>query len=116
MALTTGVDVAPGPGRVSVLGSFAVVAGRFGDARACRAGGRRPAGAFPASPGSATQSPQDRTAVRRSQPAGRAAPISRGLAPAPSRPAVRTRGLIEHLDAGGPIVPFAPARRGTRPA
>lgn len=32
MALTTGVNVAARPGRVGALGSFAVDAGRFGDA------------------------------------------------------------------------------------
>jgi hypothetical protein len=75
------------------------------------------ADAFPASPENATQAPQDRMALCRSQPAGNAAPIPHGLLPpasatdpaarregprprvrrrhrrrpAPSRPAVRTR-------------------------
>jgi hypothetical protein len=139
MALTTGVNVAARPGRVGALGSFAVDAGRFGDAgagRADRCGRRRigrprvwmadrarecglvlQADAFPASPENATQVPQDRMALRRSQPAWSAAPIPHGRLPpacatdpavrrkeprsrvrrrhrrrpAPSRPAVRTR-------------------------
>src|SRR6185503_541790 len=37
------------------------------------------ADAFPASPENATQAPQDRMALRRSQPAGNAAPIPQGL-------------------------------------
>jgi hypothetical protein len=37
------------------------------------------ADAFPASPENATQAPQDRMALRRSQPAGNAAPILHGL-------------------------------------
>ena len=37
------------------------------------------ADAFPASPENATQAPQDRMALRRSQPAGNAAPIPHGL-------------------------------------
>jgi len=65
------------------------------------------ADAFPASPENATQAPQDRMALRRSQPAWSAAPIPhdrlppasatdpaarrKGPRPAPSRPAVRTR-------------------------
>jgi hypothetical protein len=48
MALTTGVNVAARPGRVGALGSFAVDAGRFGDAGAGRADrrGRRRNGAL----------------------------------------------------------------------
>ena len=84
------------------------------------------AGAFPASPENATQAPQDRMALRRSQPAGNAAPIPHGLLPPASAtdPAARRKdpdheyvagtavdrhhrdrryapaGLIEYLDAG----------------
>ena len=80
MALTTGVNVAARPGRVRALGSFAVDAGRFGDAGAGRANrrGRRRNGrprvwmadrarecglvlqadAFRASPEKATQAPK----------------------------------------------------------
>lgn len=103
MALTTGVDVAAEPGRVGALGSFAIDAGRFGDACAGRAGrcGRRrnrrdrvwtadrahecglvlQAGAFPASPQNATQAAQDRMALRRSQPTRNAASIPHGPPP-----------------------------------
>jgi hypothetical protein len=158
MALTTGVDVAARPGGVGALGSFAVDAGRFGDAgtgRADRRGRRRngpprvwmadrarecglvlQADAFPASPENATQAPQDRMALRRSQPAWSAAPIPHDRLPPASatdpaarrerpRPRVRRNtavdrhhrgpryapaGLIEYLDAGGPVIPVAPAR------
>ena len=164
MALTTGVDVAARPGRVGALGSFAVDAGRFGDAGAGRADRRGPrrngrprvlmadrarecglvlqADVFPASPENATQAPQDRMALRRSQPAWSAAPIPHDrLPPACAtdpaarregpRPRVRRRhrcgrrhrgrryapaGLIEYLDAGGPVVPVAPARHQATPA
>ena len=44
------------------------------------------ADAFPASPENATQAPQDRMALRRSQPAGNAAPILHGLG-SPAHPA-----------------------------
>ena len=139
MALTTGVNVAARPGRVGALGWFAVDASRFGDAgagRVERRGQRRngpprvwmadrtrqcglllQADAFPASPENAAQAPQDRMALRRSQPAWSAAPIPHDRLPpacatdpaarrerprprvrrqhrrrpAPSRPAVRTR-------------------------
>jgi hypothetical protein len=97
MALTTGMNVAARPGRVGALGWFAVDASRFGDAgagRVERRGQRRngpprvwmadrtrqcglllQADAFPASPENAAQAPQDRMALRRSQPAWSAAPI-----------------------------------------
>ena len=84
------------------------------------------ADAFPASPENATQAPQDRMALRRSQPAGNAAPIPHGLLPSASatdpRPGAKDpdheyvadtavdrhhrdrryapAGLIEYLDAG----------------
>jgi hypothetical protein len=116
MALTTGVDVAARPGRVGALGSFAVDAGRFGDAgagRADRRGRRRngrprvwmadrarecglvlQADAFPASPENATQAPQDRMALRRSQPAWSAAPIPHNRLPpaCATAPAARRKG------------------------
>ena len=163
VALTTGVNVAARPGRVGALGSFAVDAGRFGDAgagRADRRGRRRngrprvwmadrarecglvlQADAFPASPENATQAPQDRMALRRSQPAG--APRQsrttdyRLLAQLIRRPGAKEpdheyvadtavdrhhrgrryapAGLIEYLDAGGPVVPVAPARHRATP-
>ena len=47
--------------------------------RACECGLVLQADAFPASPENATQAPQDRMALRRSQPAGNAAPIPHGL-------------------------------------
>ena len=52
------------------------------------------ADAFPASPENATQAPQDRMALRRSQPAGNAAPIPYGLLPPASAtdPAARREG------------------------
>jgi hypothetical protein len=148
MALTTGVDVAARPGGVGALGSFAVDAGRFGDAgtgRADRRGRRRngpprvwmadrarecglvlQADAFPASPENATQAPQDRMALRRSQPAWSAGPIPHDRLPPASAtdPAAGAKnpdhesvadgavdrhhhdrryapaGLIEYLDAG----------------
>src|SRR5215213_3336306 len=161
---TTGVNVAARPGRVGALGSFAVDAGRFGDAgtgRADRRGRRRngpprvwmsdrarecglvlQADAFPASPENATQAPQDRMALRRSQPAWSAAPIPHDRLPPASatdpaarrerpRPRVRRQhrrrpahrggryapaGLSEYLDAGGPVIPVAPARHRATPA
>jgi hypothetical protein len=163
MALTTGVDVARGPGRVGALGSIAIDAGRLGDAGAGHSGRRGPrrngrlrvgladwarecglvlqADAFPASPENAPQGPHDRMALRRSQPAGDAAPIPRGLLPSASAtgPAARREGpdheyiadtavdrhhrdrryafagLIQFLHAGGPAVPVAPARRRATP-
>lgn len=162
MALTTGVDVAAGPGRVGALGWFVMDAARFGDAGAGRAGrcGRRrnrrdrvlmvdrahecglvlQADAFPASPENATRAAQDRMALRRSQPTGNAASIPHGppppasaTDPAARRPGAKHQqeyvadrhhrdrrhaaaGLIEYLDAGGPVVPVAPARYWSRPA
>lgn len=47
------------------------------------------ADAFPASPENATQAPQDRMALRRSQPAGNAAPIPHGLG-SPAHPRGRS--------------------------
>ena len=97
--------------------------------------------AFPASPENATQAPQDRMALRRSQPAGNAAPIPHGLLPLPRlirRPGAKDpdheyvadtavdrhhrdrryapAGLIDYLDAGGPVIPAAPARHRATPA
>ena len=161
---TTGVNVAARPGRIGALGSFGVDAGGFGDAgagRADRRGRRRngrprvwmadrarecglvlQADAFPASPENATQAPQDRMALRRSQPAWRAAPIPHDRLPPASAtdPAAGAKdpdheyvantavdrhhrgrryapaGLIEYLDAGGPVIPVAQARHRATPA
>ena len=100
------------------------------------------ADAFPASPENATQAPQDRMALRRSQPAGNAAPIPHGLLPpasatdpaarregprprvrrrhrrrpAPSRPAVRTRRVDRISRCRRPVIPVAPARHRATPA
>jgi len=100
------------------------------------------ADAFPASPENATQAPQDRMALRRSQPAGNAAPIPHGLLPpasatdpaarregprprvrrrhrrrpAPSRPAVRTRRVDRISRCRRPVIPVAPARHRVLPA
>jgi len=76
MALMTGVNVAARPGRIGTLGSFAVDAGRFGDAV--------------------------RVVL---------AAVDRHHHDWPYAPA----GLLEYLDAGGPVIPAAPARRRATP-
>jgi T6SS, Phospholipase effector Tle1-like, catalytic domain len=100
------------------------------------------ADAFPASPENATQAPQDRMTLCRSQPAGNAAPIPHGLLPpafatdpaarregprprvrrrhrrrpAPSRPAVRSRRVDRIPRGRRPVIPVAPARHRVLPA
>ncbi len=65
--------------RASAASTLAEIALLWMAGRARECGLVLQADAFPASPENATQAPQDRMALRRSQPAGNAAPILHGL-------------------------------------